>query len=533
MGFQDQISRVQILQPSLAYAAILIITAAFSGNAHAKEPWVEPMRSEFARFHDALYDRTTSTPAVERGRTWARASNAEWSLVADRSGNRTFRPVDASANLSRALQRPISAKHEKLRIDHSTRNRLIEQTRALAADLSSFTQSEVHVKREILLTCGPDGQELKRYAGRYLVRLSNRPDKRFFQAIYSPELQPIRIDTNARDGAGSRLADVLSGLSTGKTANRIKDDRGRLVLGTFFATGEYRFEIQAYSYEGEPFLKVASQLNPFERDRFDLSVPHLVDPQQYRISKDYRYWCWRWWDRYGQVGSVRGNFIDADSAWEFSDVEVLYHKSLADFPLEGGEPKVTREYKESDGKTYRYPFAEREALKPVFYNHLEDCHVAVMEAHGGFSGSGFRFKRNPDVWVAFSPPNKLGSGKLRHLFIEGCSGMGYVEEPDKPVLLKAWIESRIAGGIRTICGEDGEHTSLDRSGWRFFGYYNKGDSISDAWLMRDMDENPLNNPCTVAYGPTRTSAIDTLVNGRFDQRAAKPKWIAVSVWTNP
>ena len=111
--------------------------------------------------------------------------------------------------------------------------------------------------------------------------------------------------------------------------------------------------------------------------------------------------------------------------------------------------------------------------------------------------------------------------------------MGYVEEPDKPVLLQAWIESRIAGGIRTICGEDGEHTSLDRSGWQFFGYYNKGDSISDAWLMRDMDENPLNNPCTVAYGPTRTSAIDTLVNGRFDQRAAKPKWIAVSVWTNP
>ncbi len=521
---------VQVLSTSL-----LFVTLA-TGPTLAGQPISAKMQAQFSRFHDALAGKQAKDPALRRAQTWVRACRKDWVLVADLVGNRIFRPADVLPHLAGTWQHAVSSKHEKLPLDEATRAELVRHTRRLAsqlADIQPDTKARIYVKREIILVGRPGPTALKRYAGRFLVRLHKLPGGKYFQVVYSPDQRPIHVDTNVRDPACVALANALAHFERDPTIPAFEENRGGLILGTFFDPGEYRFELRAHSFEGEPFLDLSQRNEPFGRDHFDLSQVHLVDTRAYRRSKDYHYWCWRWWTRYGRVGAARGNWLPERSKWEHSNVEVRHHKNLADYRLVGGEPREIREYKKPDGKTYKYPFAYCEQFEHGFYDDVEQCHIVLMTTHGGHVKKRFRFRRNPDVWVEFKPTRNLGSGNLRHLFIEGCGAMTYVEEPKKRVLLKTWIESRFAAGIRTICGADGEHNGLDRSGWRFFGRYNKGDSISDAWAFRDMDECPENNPVTIAFGKTREAALDTLLNGRFTQRRARSKWVAVSVWTNP
>ena len=87
-------------------------------------------------------------------------------------------------------------------------------------------------------------------------------------------------------------------------------------------------------------------------------------------------------------------------------------------------------------------------------------------------------------------------------------------------------------GLKTVCGIDGESVGLNRDGWRFFGYYHKGDSISDAWALAVIDEYPQNAPATAAYGKTMQEAIETLFDGRFSVERTTPRYGAVSVWVS-
>jgi len=62
-------------------------------------------------------------------------------------------------------------------------------------------------------------------------------------------------------------------------------------------------------------------------------------------------------------------------------------------------------------------------------------------------------------------------------------------------------------GLRTVCGADGEAALWDRGGWRFFGHYNKGESISDSRAFAMLDEFVDNCPATAAYGKTTSEAV--------------------------
>ena len=96
--------------------------------------------------------------------------------------------------------------------------------------------------------------------------------------------------------------------------------------------------------------------------------------------------------------------------------------------------------------------------------------------------------------------------------------------------MKTWIEQAPADGLRTVCGSDGGDSGLDRNGWRYFGYYNKGESISDSWAFALLDEYVENCPATAAYGSTTREALGSLLTGRFNDQRAEAKAVAISLW---
>jgi len=58
----------------------------------------------------------------------------------------------------------------------------------------------------------------------------------------------------------------------------------------------------------------------------------------------------------------------------------------------------------------------------------------------------------------------------------------------------------------------------------------KGDCITDSWLLATMDEYYVNDPATIAYGPSRDAAFQTLMNGRFTVEPTTSIWAAASIW---
>jgi hypothetical protein len=496
------------------------------------------INEQFVTFAQSISRQSGEPTTFKRAPTWAQVSNSEWEFVIDAAGNRIFRPVAAAGYVAAALKHPIDPAHDKLMLAPTVRDELIDHTWRLAHDLAGVERrgdAQVNVKQEILLVCRRRNGAVERYAGRYLVRLAKLPHRRYFQVVFSADRAPVRVDTTVRSSDLASVVDELSAPSPATRANAWRESRPPLVVGTFYDPTEYRFELKAFSHEGESFIDLAQHKDPFGRDHFDLTHDDLVDAAEYIQSMDYRYWCWTWWRRYGRVGAVRGNWHPETARWEHAGVRVRIHRSLADYPLIGGEPSETRKRLRSDGTEYEYPYATSQQFTPQFYADLEQCHVACIFTHGGRTGSRLRVRRQLDVWIKLDPPSgqPLGCRRLRHLFIEGCGTMAYVAEPGNNVLLETWVQSPFIRGIRTICGTDGEHRGLDRSGWRFYGRYNKGDSISDAWAFADLDENMPNNPVTAAFGATRDETLQTLLDGRMSLTRAATHWCAVSIWTDP
>ena len=52
-------------------------------------------------------------------------------------------------------------------------------------------------------------------------------------------------------------------------------------------------------------------------------------------------------------------------------------------------------------------------------------------------------------------------------------------------------------------------------GWRFFGHYNSGESISQSWVSAALEECDCNHPVMAAYGATEEEAANTMLDGRF------------------
>ncbi len=530
---------------ALALSAVLSLVAALSPADTTTRPAGQPQppqvydmaaqaREQFVAFCREVGDPQDTSPDLQRAPTWLRAANGNWIFTIDLTGNRSLRRLGVQARTAVTPPYAAARLREKPWVSSAVRDKLTEQTRRLAEALAQVRESDgsAHLKQEVVLICRRDKAEVRRYAGRYLVRLNGLPHGAYFQVLYGPDQKPVRVETNVRDPVCARLADAIADPAQKGGMTAYRETRGPLVFGTFFYPTHTHFELNAYSYEGEDFLNVSQRQNPFAHDHFVADPAYPPQTAAYHRSQDYRRWCWAWWDSCGRVGAIRGNWDPQAGQWEYPGIKIQFHRSLADYPLKGGEPRETHKYPMPDGKEHEFPFATAEEFTPLFYQDLERCQVVYITTHGGNLGRRFRLQRDLDVWVKFGPPQEqgLGGGSLRHLFFEGCGGMTYLAEGDRDILTDTWLRSNFIQGIRTISGSDGGHTALDRSGWHFYGRYNKGDSIGDAWALGNLDENVENNPVTIAYGQTRQESIETLVAGRFTTGRTDAKWAAVSLW---
>ena len=159
--------------------------------------------------------------------------------------------------------------------------------------------------------------------------------------------------------------------------------------------------------------------------------------------------------------------------------------------------------------------------------------MAFFFSHGGLIDGTFQLQQQLDVWAKVMPrTTKLGEGELRHIFLVGCSAFTYLREPEGAHLFKTWVREAQIDGLRTACGCDGGASYLEGTSWEFFGYYNKWESISDAWVFGQLDENAAQFPVTVSYGETPEEAVDTLLHGRFSDERAGAKYVVISDWTS-
>jgi hypothetical protein len=478
----------------------------------------------------ASSDALRVAPTVTGSPSYWECRDGETILTVDLRGNASYRKaVGWSMNPSTGTRASGRSAHGAL--DEAE---LIRRTQQLATSCLSTDRVrslKPAVKRETLLLARIPRGRITEMPGRAIVRLLGQDDDTgFFQAVFDPTGTPLRVDLALGDARTRDFCnlELLGRLSAGGNRGEGKP----LALGCFFDPGEYRFEISAYAVEGEPFVRLDQTANPFGRDNFDLKDPHRVSIARYRDSQDYHWWCWAWWQRYGRVGAFRGSWLERGgrAGWEYPRHQVLHHRSLASYRLVGAPPRQTNVLQQTDGPV-EYPFATGRTLEPAFYRDLEQCHVAFLFTHGGPIEGVYQVRRGPDVWVMLMPPGRrLGIGNLRHLFLDGCAAFTYRREPQSAHLVETWIRRAPARGLRTACGVDGVSSGLDRGGWRFFGYYNKGESISDSWAFASLDEYIENCPATAAYGKTIGQALESLLTGRFSDQEVEAMAVAISVW---
>ena len=261
------------------------------------------------------------------------------------------------------------------------------------------------VKRETLLLAklpagadhrdaGPDHRPAPR-AGR--VRTG------YFQAVFDPESALLRVDLALADAPTMDLCDlaVLARLSGQGEARGEKP----LNLGCFFDPGEYRFEINAFAVEGEPFLDLYQAANPFGRDDFDLKAPHRVSVRDYRAVARLPLVV------LGLVGTIwpRGR-LPGKLARKTRPGRMGVSSASAGSPSFAGSVSArrgrtaqTKVIQHSDGPV-KYPHAVSRHLDASFYRDLEQCHVAFVFTHGGPIDGVYQVRRGLDVWVVLLPP---------------------------------------------------------------------------------------------------------------------------------
>lgn len=484
----------------------------------------------FVRMHRLVAPNAPSVPFVTRFiDNRIEVSSDDWIYSFSSSGRETFRVRSNTQFVIDTFDKPLGRSVSRWKSSRPDTSLMTGSKDLLSKALgASFSEKDkVSAKRELILAATTSKGNINHYQGRLLVRVEG---KSCF-VIYSPSGQPIRIESSFVTPQIERLKSLLQEGLAQNLIDQIKYEAPALDFRAFYAPTEHRFEIAALSYIGEDFLNLQDLKNPFPSDSFKLKYTDLVNTEDYRNSSDYKKWCYKWWDMYGRVNGVRGNWNQAAKSWDKHKV-VGSHHSLADYALADGEPSETRLHEYTNGKKKDVPFKVGAKLEPRFYEDLEASNVSIIITHSGPINDVYQFQRSQDIWIILHEEDDpgLGHGNLRHLFLEGCSGINYLSDNDYHNLFSDWIAPHVAAGIRTISGYDAGAGLLDRNGWRFFGRYNKGDSIADSWLLSVTDECRDNNPATIAYGASKEAAFKTAMDGRFESESAVATWAVFSAW---
>jgi len=522
-------------------------------------------------------------------------ASAKWVYVLDNTGRQAFRPRNALTHLTPSFSEDLTPTLETWK-EEPVPEDTIDEAKDLALstlglDYTGDPDISAVAIRELVISRSTDAKaEPAYYEGRTRVLFSpmepTEPMVGSYESsfVYSPDVGPIvevaQTEQPARShesaitfgpGGGFMRAEstrltpqaqeavavLREGLTTGAIRRGLYPYDPNLQFGTFFDPEEYRFELTAYSYEGEEFLDpdvlvgctpetYTPTCNPYYTGFFpyqwciDFSG---ADVGSYTTTLEYRYWSWFWWHLYEQKNGIRGNWDAAAGSWEM-DVNVLFHRPLQTYGFVGhttGTTPITT----CDGVSLEAPLGTDLKLVDQFYEDLERCHVALISTHGGplYSARNgrdvYHFRRDWDRWIILHEEGDdgLGNGNLRHLFLETCAAINWIYGPEHeglPRTIEAdWMNHHVADGIRTVCGVDGAFTGWDRGGWRFFGSYNRGDSISQSWYNACIEECDCNHPVVLGYGSTEAEAAATLFDGRFTKTRGGTGWVmACEVWVD-
>jgi hypothetical protein len=529
----------------------------------------------------ALVDPDDTSPPVASvvGSHLEVASDA-WVYVLDTTGRQVLRPVAVTPHLESAFAYDISAD-----LDGWAQQRVPAPTISLAKEIALAAFGTEYVfdpatrvvpSRELITSKAIEWEMVRAYEGRTTVlfqpMLPDEPTAESYGAFleFSAEGEPgvrtvaYQVPSRSYDTAitfapAGHVMRVESGFTTPEVRDMVGlfqqalidgsifrqpvlyDDTMR--LATFFNADEPRLELTAYSYEGEPFLDpnhfcwvpaLCNPYYPFTPFDYCYNSPYAPDVDlEIRPSREYRYHTFNIWNEYGREGGIRGNWLRDSVAWEIPNATVQVHANLRDYALLEPPARI-KEFEMCDEEEYPFWHSVGNKLEQGFFDDLESAQVAMINTHGGplwshrIGRETFQFMRNYDEWVTLHEPgdDALGTGLLRHLFLETCSGINWRNnfKGDIKNLVVDWMSPGVADGLRTVGGFDGGRVGGQVTGWRFFGHYHKGESISQAWFNMGLEEFDCNVPIVVAYGNTEQDAAATLFDGRFSHASAGTGW---------
>ena len=553
-------------------------------------------KDAFGQIRGLIDPADTSAATTEFVGNHVEVSSSQWSYVLDASGQQTFRSKSTfplmKSTFARGDIKDVDAWRSRA-VPKATINEAMELAQSiLGVDYAAQPAVTASSMRELLMSMQAGGEpgSVKYYEGRTAVLFtppvtedalvdafdtsfsaatgagpmvsveSSRRARRSHETSgsFTPDGMPTRVDSNYMTPAVREVVGVLrEGLASGDIRAVLEAYDPSMKFGAFFDSEETRFEVSSYAWEGEDFLNPETiiectadtyfeQCNPYYQDFFPVTWcfnDTNGDVAFYRTLDQYKFWMWYWWLMYGQQNGIRGNWNPTTQEWEY-DVDVRVHRSLDSYELTTPLTQTVA-ITTCDDVTFDAPYGVDRKLEQAFYDDLERCHVVQIATHGGpiFSPRNDRYvyhmRRAFDHWVILHEEGDegLGNGNLRHLFLETCASINWIYGPDYegvPENIESdWMNSHVADGIRTVCGIDGQSVGYDRCGWRFFGSYHRGESISQSWINAALEECACNHPVILAYGGTEDEAASTLFDGRLTTQRAGTGWvIALEAWVD-
>jgi hypothetical protein len=494
--------------------------------------------NEFNRIGEALGIPKTELQQsrIANHGTFCLMMSDKWLYRIDVSGNQTFKPVSNIPSTTLSIesgQIKANAQPSVGRLENVARNVLNLLGYKNTANLSKIT-----VKNEILFIGKKHTSQYQTYAGRQLIRLSTSDNNTYFQVVTDKNNTPIRIDTNLSSNETLKAARLLQeALQNAKTVGTsLVETTSAFHIGTFFDPSEYRFGINAHSYDGKDFLDPRALGNPFTRQTSAFQLSGLYEQASigaYLRTSESNFWNYYWWDRYGRVGGMLGNWDPRSKQWQKAQVSISHH-SLSEYQISSSGPLKRNLITLADGSQKEFPLITNGKLDANFNKDLANCTIATFSTHGGPINGIFQLRKGLDMWFSPNMGYELGTGNLRHIIFNGCGAFGCFKQSNNNQsdlsLLTQWLPAKNVLGLSTVSGYDGEFIGLDRDGPRFTGYYNKGDSINDAHRNAAIDECSDNAPVTVGYGETTEQALFNTVDARISPAKSNTAYSAASVW---
>lgn len=541
----------------------------------------------FERIRGAIDPDDKTKPEADFIGHHIEVSSEKWVYVLDDTGQQIFRPQTMYPHIASSLNddlTPILSEWKEMEVPKDT----IDEAKrvaltTLAANYMGDMIVNVETKRELIALKylnlpdspithhegrtrvlfrpeTPDTPLVKRVRtqitqdewGHPIIQAENvyAPPRSNETTISFAQGKVVRIDSVYLTQEAHAVIDLFrDGLRNGYI-NAIYPQIAPMVFGTFYQKDEWRFPFSAHTWEGEdfittnePYCYLPAICNPYPFDPIPY-CEHLAlydDPRvifdEFRTTNAYKNQFWHNWQFWGRRNGIRGNCEVFDYStgkcldWEIDNWSIR-HNNLGNYGWLCPDPDLPLpfcvfewpEWFYCTGETTVYPGVGGVKMEDEFYNDLEECHVAMLTAHGGsvYGIPYYHFQPYRGIWafVHTAGMDGLGKGNLRHLFLGSCASMNqHVEEPH--YLADVWLNNHVADGIRSIFGIDGPfYAAPFEEGLIFFRYYHSGDSVSDSWMNMALTIDSRNVPVGVGYGNNPFDALASLMDERFTRTRA-------------